>query len=177
MKTALPIVILFACAGAGSVYADEGDELRFARIIGDDMVLQQGKPIVAWGWAKPGATVEVTLTQDAEMGEKAAAESTGSSHGPVAEQLIRQKVRAIRRQQAESRDLDKLLEKAWKAFDLEIEGVSMVKSYRSQYRDFLRESSFKQLLAKMREKIGKARQKDSRFGKKPEKTKKKEKSN
>ena len=68
-------------------------------------------------------------------------------------------------------------EKAWKAFDLEIEGVSMVKLYKSQYRDFLRESSFKQLLAKMREKIGKARQKASRFGKEPEKTKKKETSN
>ncbi len=66
---------------------------------------------------------------------------------------------------------------AWKAFDLEIEGVSMVKSYRSQYRDFLRESSFKQLLAKMHEKIEAARQKDSRFGKEPEKTKKKETSN
>ncbi len=68
-------------------------------------------------------------------------------------------------------------EKAWKAYDVEIEGVSMVKSYRSQYRDFLRESSFKQLLAKMREKIEAARQKDSRFGKEPEKTKKKEKRN
>ena len=51
----------------------------------------------------------------AETLQKAAAESTGSNRGPVAEQLIRQKVRAIRRQQAESRDLDKLLEKAWKA--------------------------------------------------------------
>ncbi len=66
---------------------------------------------------------------------------------------------------------------AWKAFDLEIEGVSMMKSYGSQYRDFLRENSFKQLLAKMREKIEEARQKDSRFGKEPEKTKKKEKRN
>lgn len=66
---------------------------------------------------------------------------------------------------------------AWKAYDVEIEGVSMVKSYRSQYRDFLRESSFKQLLAKMREKIEATRQKDSRFGKEPEKTKKKEKRN
>ena len=47
--------------------------------------------------------------------QQAAAESTGSSRGPVAGHLIRQKVRAIRRQQAESRDLDKLLEKAWKA--------------------------------------------------------------
>ncbi len=68
-------------------------------------------------------------------------------------------------------------EKAWKAYDVEIEGVSMVMSYRSQYRDFLSESSFKQLLAKMREKIEEARQKDSRFGKEPEKTKKKEKRN
>ena len=76
MRSALPIVILLAWAGAGSVHADEGDELRFARIIGNDMVLQQGKPIVTWGWAKPGATVEVTLTQDAEVGEKASVESS-----------------------------------------------------------------------------------------------------
>ena len=67
--------------------------------------------------------------------------------------------------------------KAWKVWDLEIEGVSMVRSKRSQYRDFLSESSFKQLLAKMREKIEAARQKDSRFGNESEKTKKKEKSN
>lgn len=55
------------------------------------------------------------LSQEmAQTLQQAAAESTGSNRGPVAEQLIRQKVRAIRRQQAESRDLDKLLKKAWK---------------------------------------------------------------
>ncbi|MCA9071852.1 MAG: hypothetical protein KDA84_23150, partial [Planctomycetaceae bacterium] len=58
----------------------------------------------------PHLSQEMTTTL-----QQAAAESTGSSRGPVAEQLIRQKVRAIRRQQAESRDLEKLLEKAWKA--------------------------------------------------------------
>lgn len=51
----------------------------------------------------------------AETLKAAAAESTGSNRGPVAEQLVRQKVRAIRVQQGEARDLKKLLETAWKA--------------------------------------------------------------
>ncbi len=66
---------------------------------------------------------------------------------------------------------------AWKAFDIEIEGVSMVRSYRSQYADFLGEHKFEELLVRMREKIEETRQNDSRFGKEPEKTKKKETSN
>ena len=63
----------------------------------------------------------------------------------------------------------------WKAYDLEIEDVSIVRSYRSQYREFLQEGSFEQLLAKMREKITAARKKESKPEKKPEKTAKKEK--
>jgi transposase len=47
--------------------------------------------------------------------QAAAAESLGSSGGPIAEQLVRQKVRAIRAQQAESNGLEKLLDEAWKA--------------------------------------------------------------
>ena len=49
------------------------------------------------------------------MLQAAAAHSLGSNRGLVAEQLVRQKVRAIRIQEAESRDLHKLLEKAWEA--------------------------------------------------------------
>ena len=50
-------------------------EFRLARIIDDRMVLQQEKPITIWGWAKPGAEVAVTLTQDAEAGAAAVAEA------------------------------------------------------------------------------------------------------
>ncbi len=34
------------------------------------MVLQQGKPIRIWGWAEPGKSVSVTVTQDKETGDK-----------------------------------------------------------------------------------------------------------
>jgi phospholipid transport system substrate-binding protein len=50
-------------------------------------------------------------------------------------------------------------DKQWKVFDFEIEGVSVRKSYGSQYKDFLREKSFEQLLKTMREKVATADQK------------------
>ena len=53
--------------------------------------------------------------ETAQTLQAAAAQSLGSNRGLVAEQLVRQKVRAIRIQQAESNDLQKLLQKAWKA--------------------------------------------------------------
>ena len=47
------------------------------------------------------------------------------------------------------RDAD---EKDWKVYDVEIEGISLVKSYGAQYDQFLSESSPKELLEKMRTK-------------------------
>ncbi len=49
---------------------------RLAKIFGDNMVLQQDKPVRIWGWAPAGAKVAVTLTQDRQAGEKAVAETT-----------------------------------------------------------------------------------------------------
>lgn len=43
--------------------------------------------------------------------------------------------------------------KEWKIYDLELEGVSIVKSYGSQYGDFLQDKKFDALLEKMKEKI------------------------
>ena len=37
-------------------------ELKVANVFGDHMVLQQEKPIRVWGWAEPGATVVVGLS-------------------------------------------------------------------------------------------------------------------
>jgi sialate O-acetylesterase len=37
-------------------------ELKVANVFGDHMVLQQEMPIRVWGWAAPGATVQVNLT-------------------------------------------------------------------------------------------------------------------
>ena len=50
--------------------------------------------------------------------------------------------------------------RAWTVYDFEIEGVSVVRSYSSQYREFLREGSFEDLVAKMREKIEAAKKKE-----------------
>lgn len=41
--------------------AAEGVTLKVASIFGDHMVVQAGKPIPVWGWAKPGTKVEVNL--------------------------------------------------------------------------------------------------------------------
>ena len=51
------------------------------------MVLQQGKPIKVWGWAEPGAEVNVTLTQDQAVGEAAIAKAVGQGarRAPAAE--------------------------------------------------------------------------------------------
>ena len=40
---------------------------------------------------------------------------------------------------------------SWKIYDLEIEGVSLLRSYRSQYHHFLKKGGIDGLLAKMRE--------------------------
>jgi phospholipid transport system substrate-binding protein len=48
---------------------------------------------------------------------------------------------------------------SWRVYDLEIEGVSIRKSYGGQYNDFLREKKFEQLLVRMRKKIAEANKK------------------
>jgi len=50
---------------------------------------------------------------------------------------------------------------SWKVFNFEIEGVSILKSYGSQYNDYLKENSFDQLLKTMQEKIDTTKAKDS----------------
>ena len=61
--------ILLGPLGASLGAAENGD-LRLAKIFTDNMVLQQQKPISVWGWAKPGATVSVTITQQRQVGEQ-----------------------------------------------------------------------------------------------------------
>ena len=51
---------------------------------------------------------------------------------------------------------------AWRVFDFEIEGVSIRKSYGSQYNDFLREGTFVELLDTMRTKLDEARERDAK---------------
>lgn len=57
----------------------------------------------------------------------------------------------------------KLYEKkrVWKVYDFEIEGVSIVRSYAKQYRDFLREGNFDDLLVTMRGKVEAVKKKEA----------------
>jgi len=63
-------VVMFATNLTAAPKDKTPPEFRFAKIFTDNMVLQQGKPITVWGWAKAGAKVSVTLTQDGKVGEK-----------------------------------------------------------------------------------------------------------
>jgi sialate O-acetylesterase len=45
----------------------ETQVLRFADVFTDNMVLQRDRDMVCWGWAKPGSTVEVLLTQSKDQ--------------------------------------------------------------------------------------------------------------
>ncbi len=49
-----------------------GHVLRLPAVFGDHLVLQQGQPIPVWGWAAPGAKVEVTLATAVETVEAGA---------------------------------------------------------------------------------------------------------
>ena len=71
MKYFLPTSLYFFIFFTVSVFSAEDDALRFAKIFTDKMVLQQEKPIKVWGWAKSGAPVKLTLTQDIDVGKKA----------------------------------------------------------------------------------------------------------
>jgi sialate O-acetylesterase len=66
--TAMLVMALFT-----SLIPAQAEQLRLHAIFDSDMVLQRGKPIVIWGWAKPGDSVSVQLGTD-KAGAKAAAD-------------------------------------------------------------------------------------------------------
>jgi len=71
------IVVLFAAPCLAAATGKKGDKkmpvpagdaaktLHVANIFSDNMVLQRDMPIRVWGWAKPGATVTITMTENA----------------------------------------------------------------------------------------------------------------
>jgi sialate O-acetylesterase len=69
MKSILPslaamlVMALFTTASPAQESASAGT-LKLHAIFDSDMVIQRGKPIVIWGWAKPGAAVSVQLGTD-----------------------------------------------------------------------------------------------------------------
>ncbi len=67
-------ILATALANGATAASDDPPVFRFANIFTDNMVLQQEKPIRVWGWAKPGATIAVTLTQERSAVEKVIAE-------------------------------------------------------------------------------------------------------
>ncbi len=69
------------------------------------------------------------------------------------DQDVEVEYRLYRQQPKSEEDTD--VEDVWKIFDVKIKGVSLVKSYHSQYRDFLNDHSFDELLDKMKSKIEK----------------------
>ena len=60
-KLNILMVILSAVLSIQGLYAEE--TLKLADIFTDNMVLQRGKDITIWGWAKPGSKVEILFTQ------------------------------------------------------------------------------------------------------------------
>ncbi len=66
----ITITIIFVSSKQDAV-GQETDGFRFAKIISDNMVFQQEKPIKVWGWAQPGDVVSVAITQDAAVGGEA----------------------------------------------------------------------------------------------------------
>ncbi len=58
LLAALGMVLTF---GAASAQAGAPQSLRLPGILSDNMILQQDKPARIWGWAKPGASVTVSI--------------------------------------------------------------------------------------------------------------------
>jgi len=76
-------IVLFLVAATAVIASaqDEAPEFRFARVIGDGLVLQREKPITIWGWAVEGNEVSVTLTQDETIGTADDEEESGKPAG------------------------------------------------------------------------------------------------
>jgi len=65
--------VLSVFGASFSLGAQELAELRFARVFGDHMVLQRGRPMRIWGTAVPGQEVEVRFGEAAARGTADAA--------------------------------------------------------------------------------------------------------
>ena len=67
-----PLAATLALAFIAAAPCARAQALRLHAIFDSDMVLQRGKPIVIWGWAKPGEKVSVQLGQEKAEAEAAA---------------------------------------------------------------------------------------------------------
>ena len=71
MIVLLTSFLLHVSSVAPLAHGQDSGGFRFAKIIGDNLVVQQQKPIKVWGWVQPGATVAVIITQQSSIGEQA----------------------------------------------------------------------------------------------------------
>jgi len=69
MKPILFTILMILCPLTTTIDGAENGDLRMAKIFTNNMVLQQQKPISVWGWAKPGTSVSVTITQESHVGK------------------------------------------------------------------------------------------------------------
>ena len=60
------VTLLLGALILGSLSAQEPKELRLANIFNSNMVFQQKKPAVVWGWAAPGSALAVTIEEHDE---------------------------------------------------------------------------------------------------------------
>ena len=85
LKQSLFLSFILALFVSGS-HGESPESLRFAKILSDHVVLQQDKPITIWGWAQPGTSVKVTLSQDVAKGKKAEQEAGVERKAVVADE-------------------------------------------------------------------------------------------
>jgi len=62
MRSKFLCVFILVCVAVNAVSAADNTSLPFVcPMFGDNMVLQRGKPVRFWGWAKPGESIRVEL--------------------------------------------------------------------------------------------------------------------
>jgi len=71
MRYTIPILLVAVFLLSGHAIAAKGEtsapEFRLANVFNSRMVVQCDKEVTVWGWAKPGATVTVTVSEDAKL--------------------------------------------------------------------------------------------------------------
>lgn len=72
-RTFAVTVVMLPLVNAGPVFAGPGTSLGIPHVFGDHMVLQSGRPVPIWGWAKPGESITVEFA-DQEKQTTAAAD-------------------------------------------------------------------------------------------------------
>ena len=81
----LPCLLLLGLVSFG--HTEEKAKLRFSKVLTDNVVLQRNQDLTCWGWAQPGSTVDVLLSQSRQevvalVGEEALTGEANTSKRP-----------------------------------------------------------------------------------------------